>query len=243
MSRALGREIQRRTRVERIAPVSGGWAIYATGPSGPTRQLFDAVICAVPSHATGSIVFEGKGRAAWNSLAAIRYNPVAVVVSGFERGQVAHPLDGFGVLVPGVEKLRTLGTLFSSALFPERAPAGFVTLTTFVGGARQPEIALGGESRVAEAVQQDLIQLLGVRSAPVFRMVQVWPQAIPQYNLGYGEFKEKMDMLERDNPGLFLAGSYRNGVAVGEVMTSGALAADAAGLAGVQRGELTAGPA
>ena len=59
---------------------------------------------------------------------------------GYRREQVAHPLDGFGALVPALERRSILGALFSSTLFPHRAPDGHVALTIFAGGMRQPEI-------------------------------------------------------------------------------------------------------
>ena len=104
-----------------------------------------------------------------------------------------------------------------------------MTLTTFVGGARQPELALSQDATVEAAVDRDLSHLLGISGTPTFRLVQRHTRAIPQYNVGYGAVKERMDRLERTNHGLFLTGSYRNGVSVGDVMTSGLLAAQAVG--------------
>ncbi len=224
----LAPDIRLRTKVTKLTPIEGSWLLTLEGPEGSVRQLFDAVICASPAHALATMEFEGRELEAWRSLEQVRYTPVAVVVSGYRREDVAHPLDGFGALVPEVEKRQTLGTLFSSTLFPGRAPDGHVTFTTFVGGARQPELALAGEDTITAAVERDLRDLLGVRGTPVFRVVQVWPRAIPQYNIGYSTYKAAMDRIEDANPGLFLAGSYRNGVSVGDVMTSGALAAQAA---------------
>jgi oxygen-dependent protoporphyrinogen oxidase len=224
----LGHEIRLRTRVTRISFIEGSWLLSVDGPEGSTRQLFDAVICAAPAHALATTEFDGQKVEAWRGLGSIQYTPVAVVVSGYRREDVAHPLDGFGALVPEVEHRSTLGTLFTSTLFPNRAPEGHVTLTTFVGGARQPELALGSEAEITAAVDRDLRELLGARGTPVCRMVQVWPRAIPQYNVGYTASKAAMDAIEDGNPGLFLAGSFRNGVSVGDVMTSGALAAQAA---------------
>ena len=72
------------------------------------------------------------------ALENIPHPPVSSLFLGYRREQVAHPLDGFGGLVPAVEKRDVLGILFSSTLFPGRAPEGHVGLTVFVGGMRQP---------------------------------------------------------------------------------------------------------
>jgi protoporphyrinogen/coproporphyrinogen III oxidase len=68
--------------------------------------------------------------------------------------------------------------------------------------------------------------LLGVRGDPTFRAHQVWPKAIPQYTLGYGRFKDIMEHTEQANPGLVLAGVYRDGIALGDAIVSGARGAD-----------------
>jgi protoporphyrinogen oxidase len=75
------------------------------------------------------------------AISEIRYPPVASVVLGFRREDVAHPCQGYGMLIPKIEGFNILGTIFSSSLFPNRAPAGHLTLTSYVGGERQPELA------------------------------------------------------------------------------------------------------
>lgn len=220
--------LQLETRVTRLAALDRSWLVSTEGAGGSARHLFDAVIWTAPSHVTGALGFEANEREYWRQLSQLRYSPVAVTVSGYTRAAVRHPLDGFGVLVPEVEHRQTLGTLFSSTLFPERAPAGYVTLTTFTGGARQPETALAGETAVHQAVDKDLRDLLGVTQSPVFRLTRIYQRAIPQYNVGHGSYLDRINRLEQSNPGLYFAGSYRSGVAVAEVMTSGALASEAA---------------
>ena len=71
----------------------------------------------------------------------------------------------------------------------------------------------------------DLRALLGATGEPTFRAFHLWPKAIPQYDLTYGRFKDIMDEVERRNPGFALAGSYREGVALGEAIASGEEAA------------------
>jgi oxygen-dependent protoporphyrinogen oxidase len=158
------------------------------------------------------------------SLAAfseMAYPPVASVVLGFRREDVAHPCQGFGMLIPKVEGFKILGTLFSSALFPNRAPAGHIMLTSYVGGERQPELASLPPDKLAGLVCEDLRVLLGVKGRPTFIHHHFWARAIPQYNVGYGKFKKLLNEIESKAPGLFFAGSYRDGVSLGDSIVSG----------------------
>jgi hypothetical protein len=111
----------------------------------------------------------------------------------------------FGMLIPQIEGFRILGTLFSSSLFPQRAPEGHVTLTSYVGGTRAPELADRPEAELARIVIGDLERILGIRGAPTFRHQVFYPRAIPQYNVGYGGSGPD-GRRECRAPGLFFAG-------------------------------------
>ncbi|MFZ0828719.1 MAG: protoporphyrinogen oxidase [Verrucomicrobiia bacterium] len=156
-----------------------------------------------------------------SAFSEIRHPPVASVVLGFRREDVAHPCEGFGLLIPKVEGFKILGTIFSSSLFPNRAPAGHLTLTSYVGGERYPELALLPPEKLCDLTGEDLRVLLGVRGRPTFQHVVVYPKAIPQYNVGYGRYRELMNDLENQAAGLFLAGHYRDGVSLGDSIVSG----------------------
>ncbi|HXR47159.1 MAG TPA: protoporphyrinogen oxidase, partial [Candidatus Limnocylindrales bacterium] len=172
----------------------------------------------------GERVAEGRERGRSVNVSAfseIRYPPVASVVLGFRREDVAHPCRGFGMLIPKVEGFRILGTIFSSSLFPNRAPAGHITLTSYIGGERQPDLALRPADELVTLTCEDLRVLLGVKGRPVFRHMTLYPKAIPQYNLGYGRYRELMSAIENQAAGLFLAGHYREGVSLGDSMVSG----------------------
>jgi protoporphyrinogen/coproporphyrinogen III oxidase len=155
------------------------------------------------------------------AFSEIRYPPVASVVLGFRREDVAHPCQGFGMLIPKVEGFNILGTIFSSSLFPNRAPAGHLTLTSYVGGERQPELALLPAEKLVELTCEDLRVLLGVRGRPTFVHCVVYPRAIPQYNIGYGRYRGLLTEIENKAPGLYFAGHYRDGVSLGDSILSG----------------------
>ena len=151
----------------------------------------------------------------------IRYPPVASVVLGFRREDVAHPCEGFGMLIPKIEGFKILGTIFSSSLFPNRAPAGHLTLTSYIGGQRYPELALLPAEKLVAMTCEDLRVLLGVTGQPVFQHCVLYPKAIPQYNVGYGRYRDLMNEIESQAAGFFFAGHYRDGVSLGDSILSG----------------------
>src|ERR1039458_740516 len=178
---------------------------------------------------SGERVAGGRERGSFVSLDAfseIRYPPVASVVLGFRREDVAHPCEGFGMLIPKVEGFKILGTIFSSSLFPNRAPAGHLTLTSYVGGERFPELASLSPERLFALTCEDLRVLLGVKGKPTFQHSVFYPRAIPQYNVGYGRYREQMADIEKRAPGLFLAGHYRDGISLSDRIVSACNVAD-----------------
>ena len=222
LGRELSSEIRLRSPVTQLRKGSNGWTV---GAAFQTPELFDAVVYAAPAHSLGEIDLDLTGAERLSTLTSIFHPPVAVVALGFGRDQVSHPLDGFGFLTPEVERKRVLGVVFSSSVFPERAPEGHVLVTAFVGGTRDPDLVEADPHTLTARVLDDLRSLLGSRGEPAFRAVQVWPKAIPQYVLGYGRFKEIAEDVERRNPGLVLAGTYRDGVSLADAMISAEQAA------------------
>lgn len=197
------------------------WTLGVRTPDGETRVPHTAVILCAPAYRLAELRIEPDPAPDLTPLGEIRYPPVASVVLGFRREDVEHPLDGFGMLVPQVENFRILGTLFSSSLFPKRAPEGHVTLTSYVGGTRAPELAGRSEDELVRMVTEDLQRIIGVRGRPTFHHQVYYPKAIPQYEVGYGKYKQLMDDAERQAPGLFFAGHYREGISLGDSIVSG----------------------
>ncbi len=218
--------IRLNTTVTALERAPRGWTVSVQ--SGGSDAAFEhrAVLLAAPAHCLARIAFDADAGLTLAPLAEVYYPPVASVVLGFRRADVDHPLDGFGMLVPEVEKFRILGTLFSSSLFPNRAPDGHVTLTTYVGGVRAPDLALRPIDELFNLTLTDLATILGVRGSPTFRHAVLYRQAIPQYEVGYGRFKALMETIETRAPGIFLAGHYRNGISLGDSIIAGHDVAD-----------------
>jgi oxygen-dependent protoporphyrinogen oxidase len=144
---------------------------------------------------------------------------VAEVFFGYLSNPSLVPLDGFGFLVPKKENRQILGTIWSSTIFPGRAPEGGVALTTFVGGSRQPENALADDVRLVDMVRGDLRALMGVDAAPDTVSIARWEKAIPQYRVGHRTIIEAIRRYESQCPGIYLTGNFRSGISVADCIS------------------------
>ncbi len=225
----LGDLLKLNTPVTKLTQTGNGWRV--TTSNGEAE--FDAVIYCGTAYKLAELGVEGRAGSSLTAVGArkairpagafseVLYPPVASVVLGFRREDVAHPASGFGMLIPKIEGFKILGTIFSSALFPNRAPAGHLTLTSYIGGTRYPELGTLPPDELVAKTLADLRVLLGVKGKPVFVQTAVYPRAIPQYNVGYGKYRNLLNEIEKTCPNLFFAGHYRDGVSLGDSIVSG----------------------
>jgi oxygen-dependent protoporphyrinogen oxidase len=202
--------------VERITRSDGG--LRADTAGGPIEA--ERVVLAVPADVAARLLDEATGGAS-RLFAEIPYAPVAVLALGWRRDGVGHHLSGFGFLAPRREGLRTLGCLFPSELFPDRAPAGHVALAAFAGGRTDPDIVSWDEDRIAATLIDELRGPLALRGEPAYQLVRRWPRAIPQYELGHGRFLDRAREIERSLPGLHISGNFLGGVSVPDCIRKG----------------------
>lgn len=200
-------------RVDSLCKTEDGWILGSEG----TQETFDHVVLALPAWQIASL--EGLPPELLAESAQLPYNPIAVVGLGFRRQDVAHPLDGFGFLVPKLEGRRILGTLFSSTLWPHAAPEGHVLLRTMVGGGRQPSLAALPENDLVTLVRAELSGILGVSGEPVFTHLAVWPKGIPEYPVGHHDRVRRLRALLAGT-GLHLAGNAWDGIGVNDCVAA-----------------------
>ncbi|KAK2991203.1 hypothetical protein RJ640_028101 [Escallonia rubra] len=194
------------------------------------NQSFDAVIMTAPLCDVKEMKIRKRGTPVLlDFLPEVTYMPLSVVITTFKKENVKRPLEGFGVLIPSKEQqngLKTLGTLFSSMMFPDRAPSDLYLYTTFVGGSRNKELAKASREELKQIVTSDLRQLLGAEGEPTFMNQLYWSKAFPLYGHNYDSVLEAIEKLEKDLPGFYYAGNHRGGLSVGKALSSGCKAAD-----------------
>jgi oxygen-dependent protoporphyrinogen oxidase len=218
LGRSLGASAHSGVAVESIERVSSGPApafrIHISGHYSADSLEASAVIVATDPAAAGRLLAPISRKFA-SILEPIPFTSVAVVAAGYRAAAVAHSLEGFGFLVPRKENLRILGTVFNSSLFPGRAPDGHVLLTSFAGGATNPELCAWPEDRIAAAIHEDLARILRISEPPVIQRVCVYTRALPQYNIGHTRTIATLEETCREFPGIFLAGNYLEGPSTG----------------------------
>jgi oxygen-dependent protoporphyrinogen oxidase len=222
LSDRLNGAVRLKCPVEGMERTDEGWRVYS--PAG--RETYRSVLFCSPAHRLVGLEANRELTRELRGFQQVYYPPIARMAFGFHRSQVAHPLDGFGGLVPRKESLSILGMLFSSSMFKNRAPKDHVLLTVFAGGARDPHLLHLDSDHIAALALDDLRSLLGITGAPAFSDVATIEHSIPQYNVGYGAVKERIARIEAQCPGLFVAGNFTHGISVSDCIAGGAAAAE-----------------
>ncbi len=206
------------SQISSIEATSNGWTITWHDQDGNEQQkTYRNIVITTPPHKLSGLPLPVKLHQDLQLVFEIESPPVTSLTLGFKRKDVAHPLDGFGMLIKQAENSPLLGVLFSSSMFDGRAPDDHVTLTCMMGGSINPQYAENDDQLVLD----ELHKLIGVTGAPTFRHQTSWPRAIPQYSLNYQATLDAMNACEQSHPGLHLAGNYRGGISVTDCMLNG----------------------
>jgi len=161
-------------------------------------------------------------------LGAIPFASSATVLLGYQRGDVAHPLDGYGMVVPVSEGLRTTALSFASTKFPFRAPEDHVLLRGFLGGVRDPHALSLWDDEMIETVTSEMRDVLGLRGAPVLTRVFRWPGGTPQLEVGHLERMREVERATAAVPGLFLTGAGVRSTGIPDSVADGTRAGEVA---------------
>ena len=190
--------------------------------SGDQIWQAEKLVMAVPAKQVARLIEdlptpdEARLVQAQQQLRSIHYPPVATISMAFNKQQIQHPLDGFGVLLPSKENRQILGALFPSSIFSGRAAVDQHVVTVFVGGGRAGKAMQLSEAERLALVLQELDGYIGISGLPLWSEESYWPAAIPQYELGHLHKVAEIDQALAHLPGLYLRSNWRDGVALGD---------------------------
>lgn len=213
----LGETIRLGEGAKTITPRDGGYEVVtATGNRLHARRL----VMATPPKATAPLIAKWAPDAA-RHLAAVACVNMAVVCTAYPREAVKHDMNGFGFLVPRIERRRALGCLWTSSIFPHQAPSGWVLLRTMIGGATDPDAVALTDSELLGIVADEVHPLLGIESMPEVVRVFKHRDSIPQYGLRHQALLDAVAAVTDVHPGVSFAGNAYRGVSLNDCVVSG----------------------
>lgn len=200
-----------------------GWSVRTAAD----HYLAERVVLALPAKATARLLDSILDKP--SGLDQIRHGNISLVHLGFERGAWNPAPRGFGFLVPPGEPApqpKALGVIFSSNLFPDRAPQGQFSSASFY---RSEDLAELDEAAIIAQACADLALGLSLKAAPrpQTTMIQRWKEVIPRYSVGHRQRIADLTLqLSNAAHGVHLAGPWVDGVSVEQVIARGRYVAD-----------------
>jgi oxygen-dependent protoporphyrinogen oxidase len=179
-----------------------------------------ALVLATPAYVSAELV-SGLVPSLADALGSIRYVSTATISLGFRRADVAHPLDGFGFVVPRREQRKLSACTWTSTKFRHRAPSEALLLRCFVGGPGREELVELSDEELLALVGQELSAIMGLHARPTLIRIFRWHKANPQYDVGHLDRVGEMYDLCETQPGLFITGSAFEGVGLPDCVRQG----------------------
>jgi oxygen-dependent protoporphyrinogen oxidase len=201
----------------RKSPSGHRWILDLTNG---TQLEADAVCLALAAFQSADLL-QGFDTQLATKLRSIRYASTATVNLAYRLEDIPRSLDGFGFVVPAIEKREILACTFSHMKFSGRAPRNHALLRAFMGGALQPKAFDYEDPEMIRIVRQNLHELLGIEKPPLFALVERHAQAMAQYRLGHLDLVAEIEALVKPHPTLQLAGNGLTGIGIPDCIRRG----------------------
>lgn len=192
--------------VETMERKDDGWQVRINGE----WLLADHVVVALRTWQAAALLRNADPKLS-ELLSAISYSSAVTIGLTYPSAGFPHPLNGFGFLVPQVERRNIVACTWVNKKFNYRAPAGKVVLRAFLGG---DTWCSASDDEILSAVTGDLKQIMGVALTPSAVSIARWPKSMPQYELGHRARIDAIREKERLLPGIQLIGSAFEGIGI-----------------------------
>lgn len=183
--------------------------------------LSDAVILGCESHQAAALLSRTAPEIS-RKLLEIPTPPIYVIALGYGPEALGSIPRGFGVLIPRGAGFRALGVTCDGYLFPGRNPEGFLLARVLFGGSFDPSVDEVDPPEIARTAADEMKRLFSFEAEPQFVRTRLWPNAIPQYEIGHGARLLAIESDLRRLPHLYLAGNALHGPSFGKAAARGA---------------------
>jgi len=214
LSKKFEEKIYFNTTIKTIKKVSNGFTIDFAKDGRLTEKNFNKIIITTPAHKIGKILSQDTVFSDLKKIESIYYPPLVTVTLSYNKKETPQIKNGFGMLVPEIEKKNILGVLYLSSMFADRAPKNETLITIFLGGSRQPALANLSDDEILKVVKSDLENIYAINSNPKFISIKRWKHSIPQYSVDYDDYLKAFDNIEEKLSGIYFTGNYKDGISI-----------------------------
>jgi oxygen-dependent protoporphyrinogen oxidase len=225
--KAQGVTLRSSTRVESLRVRShelGRWTYDVMLQDGSALSV-DGLVLATPSFVAADLLRPLTPLAA-GLLEMIPYASTATIALAYPASVIGGPIQGFGFVVPRVERRDLIAATWTSLKWPHRAPPDRFLARCYVGGAGRESILEFDDDALVARVTAELRQICGLASSPTYVEVNRWIKAMPQYIIGHLDRLEQAELALSRYGGIALTGSAYRGVGIPDCIREGSLAAE-----------------
>lgn len=201
----------------------GRWTYDVMLHDGSTLSA-DGLVLATPAFVAAELLRPLTPIAA-GLLEMIPYASTATIGLAYPASVIGGPVQGFGFVVPRVERRDVIAATWTSLKWPHRAPPDRLLARCYVGGIGRESILDLDDDALVARVTAELRQICGLASPPTYVEVNRWIKAMPQYVLGHLDRLEQAEAALSRYGGIVLTGSAYRGVGIPDCIREASLAA------------------
>lgn len=196
--------------VKQVVPSGKEWIVQFEN-SNQQEIVAEEVVFCIPACRAAAILNASQDLA--QELSKIHYNPMAMVHRSFSENESAFHFHGFGGLIPPKAGLFSVGSIWSSSVFSNRAPNGKRLIAQFAGGGLRPEIVNLTSAEIEKSLDEESARLYKLSNSEI-QNTAIWPEAIPQYDR---DWLLATQQIERITPnGIHFLANWKGGVSVAD---------------------------
>ncbi|WP_075981519.1 protoporphyrinogen oxidase [Bacillus massilinigeriensis] len=152
---------------------------------------------------------------------------VATVALVFPKEAVKKDINGTGFVVSRNSDYTITAVTWNHKKWPHTTPEGKVALRCYVGRAGDQTVVELSDDQIVKVVLEDLNKTMDITMEPEFFVVSRWKEAMPQYTVGHKKRLETIKRnLDRELPGVFLAGGSYEGLGIPDCIDQGEAAVE-----------------
>ncbi|UYX53553.1 protoporphyrinogen oxidase [Bacillus thuringiensis] len=212
--------VMKGTRIEKVIKLGDSYTI--TLSNGKEMEA-DAIVVATPHKVLPSMFTQYKQFRFFRNIPS---TSVANVALAFPKSAIQRDIDGTGFVVSRNSDYTITACTWTHKKWPHTTPEGKTLLRCYVGRPGDEAVVEQTDEEIVQLVLEDLQKTMDITEDPEFTIVSRWKEAMPQYTVGHKERMKKLTtFMEKELPGVYLAGSSYAGSGLPACINQGELAA------------------